>query len=851
MSTITSSVTHGITLATSGSYASPLTITVTGGVTASSGDAVYGPSTQAWTVANYGTVLSTSGKGINFAAGGSVDNTGLIEGQAQAIYITGSAGTVTNSGTINGEGPSNGIDLLAGGSVINTGTGLIEGYFGVATSPTTPGVTTVTNFGTIIGTSNNGVALDEGGTVIDSGTIIGASGHYAISFGGFGGNAVTDRLVLDPGYRLVGNVFGNAGATNTLELASTASAGTVSAVLATEFVNFGTVTVDAGARWTLTNNSSLTGITLTDSGSLTNTGTLTAPESATWSVYVDNAGFLSNSATGYIGAAGIGLLAGGTLVNAGQIVDKLGPGVYIGGTTGTVTNSGGTISGEGGGQGVELLKGGSVTNTGGTIQGYTGVQIDAVSSTVTNSATITGTGGGSASGVDLNDGGSVGNTGGLIQGYTGVLVAGAAGTVTNTGTIIGTSGDGVELELGGTVIDSGTISGGYGVRLDGSGGDLLVLEQGYKLTGGAYGGVSGTNTLGLSGSLGAVTVTYNTLGLVHFQDVAFGATSGETLKITNNSTLPGTISGFTVSAGQTIDLTTLAFAGNTSVVFNAGTLTVTEGASSVSLKLGAASYPGIHWVASSDGGTGTDITPACFCRGTLILTEKGEVAVEDLAIGDRVVTLSGALRAIKWIGRRAYDGRFVAANRAVLPIRVAAGALAPGLPARDLLLSPEHALYIDGALVPAGLLVNGATVRQVESLDRLEYFHIELERHDVILADGAPAESFVDCDSRGMFHNAGEFAELYPDDAPAPWAFCAPRAEAGSAALAAIRAALSERARALGYGLSEAALPRPIADDAVAQAQSAAEGPNGAPAAAGALAITSRNRVPAELKLAS
>ena len=625
----------------------------------------------------------------------------------------------------------------------------------------------------------------------------------------------------------------------------------MSTVLATEFTSFGTVTVDSGARWTLTNNSSLTGITLTDLGTLTNTGSLVG-SNAVYTVYVGNGGSLSNTSTGYIGQGGVKFLAGGALGNAGRILDSGGAGVVVAGSAGAVTNTG-TITGESGGQGVELLAGGSVGNTGGTIQGYIGVEIDSAAGTVTNSATITGTGGGLASGVNLNHGGSVANTGGLIQGYTGVLIAGAAGTVTNTGTIIGTTGDGVELELGGTVIDSGTIIGGYGVRLDGSGSDLLVLEQGYKLVGGAYGGVSPTNTLELSGSLGPVTATYNTLGLVHFQDVLLGAGGGETLKITNTAALPGTISGFTVSGGQTIDLTTLAFAGNTSVAFNSGTLTVTEGANSVSLKLGAASYPGITWLASSDGGTGTDITPACFCRGTLILTERGEVAVEDLAIGDRVVTLSGAVRAIKWIGRRAYDGRFVAANRKVMPIRVAAGALAQGLPARDLFLSPEHALYLDGQLVPAGLLVNGAAIRQVESVDRLEYFHIELDRHDVILAEGAPTETFVDCDSRVIFHNAGEFAELYPDDLPAPWAFCAPRAEAGSAELAAIRAALAERANALGYGLSAAAHPRPIADGAIPKAQSVAEEIDRAttPAGACALAITSRSGVPAEVELAA
>jgi hypothetical protein len=199
-------------------------------------------------------------------------------------------------------------------------------------------------------------------------------------------------------------------------------------------------------------------------------------------------------------------------------------------------------------------------------------------------------------------------------------------------------------------------------------------------------------------------------------------------------------------------------------------------------------------------------TPSCFLHGTLIWTERGEIAVEDLAIGDRVVTLSGEAKPVRWIGRRGYHGRFVAGNRAVLPIRVEAGALAGGVPARDLFLSPEHSLFIDGVLVPARLLVNGATIRQVESIDPLEYFHIELAAHDVILAEGAPAESYVDCDNRGMFQNSAEFARLYPDHVTASWRFCAPRLEETSAELEVIRAALLDRAGALGFGLSTTAI---------------------------------------------
>jgi hypothetical protein len=95
------------------------------------------------------------------------------------------------------------------------------------------------------------------------------------------------------------------------------------------------------------------------------------------------------------------------------------------------------------------------------------------------------------------------------------------------------------------------------------------------------------------------------------------------------------------------------------------------------------------------------------------------------------------------------------------------------------------------------------TVTQAEGVDRLEYFHIELASHDVVLADGAPAETFVDCDNRLMFQNGSAFAALYPDDLPVRWEFCAPRMEPGAAELIAIRAALLGRAAALGHALTD------------------------------------------------
>jgi hypothetical protein len=279
--------------------------------------------------------------------------------------------------------------------------------------------------------------------------------------------------------------------------------------------------------------------------------------------------------------------------------------------------------------------------------------------------------------------------------------------------------------------------------------------------------------------------------------VAFGAASGnnETLQITNTSGTLGTISNF-ITFHDIVDLTGVlgGTIGGGGTLSGGDQLVVSNGTDTVTLQLDPGEdYSGITWQTSPDGSGGTDVV-ACFCRGALILTPDGEVAVEDLAIGDKVVTFSGAARPIKWIGHRAYDGRFIAGKREVLPIRVAAGALADGVPARDLWVSPAHALYIDGVLVPAEHLVNGATIAQAERVERVEYFHIELDTHDVVFAEAAPAESYVDCDNRLMFANGAQYALLHPEDDPPNRRFCAVRLEEGAPELVAIRAGIARRA---------------------------------------------------------
>jgi hypothetical protein len=186
---------------------------------------------------------------------------------------------------------------------------------------------------------------------------------------------------------------------------------------------------------------------------------------------------------------------------------------------------------------------------------------------------------------------------------------------------------------------------------------------------------------------------------------------------------------------------------------------------------------------------------ACYCRGTLIRAGNGEVPVETLAIGDKVLTKSGALRPIKWVGHRSYGGRFIIGNKDILPICIKAGALDDNVPRRDLWISPHHAMFVDGVLIEARDLVNGASIVQSDRIDTVAYFHIELDSHDVIVAEGALSETFMDDDSRGMFQNAHEFHALYPDASALPTQYCAPRVEDGYE-LEAVRRRLALRAAA-------------------------------------------------------
>ncbi len=162
-------------------------------------------------------------------------------------------------------------------------------------------------------------------------------------------------------------------------------------------------------------------------------------------------------------------------------------------------------------------------------------------------------------------------------------------------------------------------------------------------------------------------------------------------------------------------------------------------------------------------------TTACFCPGTRIATPAGERAIATLRIGDLVTTHAGEHVPILWIGRRRHAAAEVAGQPQLRPVLIAAHALGFGQPARRLAVSPQHAFLVDGALIPAAALVNGVSITRGPAA-AVRYLHLELERHELILAEGCPTESFVDHAGRSMFDNHDEYARMFPDapkDVPA------------------------------------------------------------------------------------
>ncbi|MES2712592.1 MAG: Hint domain-containing protein [Pseudomonadota bacterium] len=197
-----------------------------------------------------------------------------------------------------------------------------------------------------------------------------------------------------------------------------------------------------------------------------------------------------------------------------------------------------------------------------------------------------------------------------------------------------------------------------------------------------------------------------------------------------------------------------------------------------------------------------DAPMLCFTPETRIATPRGEVRIRDLRVGHLVLCqgMGGTVQPIKWIGKvQAEIARHPRPER-VRPILIKAGALEDGVPSRDLRVSPDHAILRGIVLVPARLLLNGVTIVQEHDWPQITYYHLELPRHSVLIADGAPAESWLDDGRRAQFSNSGVTVRFvdFESACASRGLTCFPvlRDERSTAPL---RASLAARARDLGF----------------------------------------------------
>ncbi|MBB5703319.1 hypothetical protein FHS76_003219 [Ochrobactrum daejeonense] len=181
---------------------------------------------------------------------------------------------------------------------------------------------------------------------------------------------------------------------------------------------------------------------------------------------------------------------------------------------------------------------------------------------------------------------------------------------------------------------------------------------------------------------------------------------------------------------------------------------------------------GTKWWEHGDGGSGGS---NCLLKGTLVATPDGAAAIESLKPGDLIIGVSGETMPVKWVGRQSLRKGGAVWNDVMMPVRIMRHAIDGKIPHRDLYLSPNHALFIDGVLIRVKDLVNGETIVRAPMEDAVDYYNIVLDRHAVVLAEGAAVETFLlRGDSYRTFTNFAEYERLYGEEPGMVMQPCAP-----------------------------------------------------------------------------
>ena len=500
---------------------------------------------------------------------------------------------------------------------------------------------------------------------------------------------------------------------------------------------------------------------------------------------VTEAGLLDNAAATLTVGAGAELgtvtLTSGGVVSGGTLVDQGGGFLFSGGTLNDVTYQGSLELANQGAQAI-IRNGLTVTGTGGSLPGTidltgSGASLDFATTETLDNVTVNIGNSATADVFQASfNGGSlvIGPAATIVSadpGMLATLTAGSGATLDLDGTLeaIGSSGTFTIGDTGGTFINDGSIIVGNDDTLNAT----------TAITAGAGNGTIDVGSGGAADFAGAVAAG---------EALVFTDATG-ILRLHQPTSFAATIDSF--ANGDTIDL-----AGITAdaAVWSPGTLTISNtGTTVAALSLLGDYSDAMFNVTDNPGGSLVTVTATCYAAGTRILTPRGEIAIERLREGDLVQTISGRAQPIDWIGHRRVDFRRHPNRDRVLPVRIAAHAFGPNQPRRELLLSPDHAVFVEDVLIPIRHLINGTTVAQIERR-AITYYHIELPRHDVLLANGMPAESYLEAGARDAFANGGGLIQLHPDFTPSHDHYAMLWEERGYAPLVVTGAAL-ERAR--------------------------------------------------------
>jgi hypothetical protein len=300
------------------------------------------------------------------------------------------------------------------------------------------------------------------------------------------------------------------------------------------------------------------------------------------------------------------------------------------------------------------------------------------------------------------------------------------------------------------------------------------------------------STLDMTGS-----ASWNTNTIINFADTGTGVSgvivppSEASLPNLGGADFTGMNNGDYISTGSSAPIT--------NVSWSSGTLNFTQ--NSINYAVAVANPASTNFTVGTINGQQVVVDGAvvCFAEGTLILTPRGEVAIEELKVGDLVVTSSGAHRPIKWVGHKTFDLRNLPRTHPARPVRIAADAFGPARPSRDLFLSAPHSVRVDlcgDMLINIGTLINGATIARFEA-DEITYWHVELDSHDILFASNLGAESYLAMGNRGAFE--GESLDAFEEGRDRTHAdFCRPVLAKGPV-LDFVRERLVARAEELGW----------------------------------------------------